>query len=334
MLRALGLGDFLTGIPAYRALRRAYPEHELVLAAPAELRSLAARCGAVDRVLPTRGLDAPLAWRGPAPEVAVNLHGRGPRSHLLLAGVRADRMVAFDHPAASAPGRDSPGPRPPRWLPHEHEVNRWCRLLRESGVPADPADLSLTASRQPRPGGGLAVGGGHVVVHPGAASQSRRWPVDRFAAVAAALRADGHPVVVTGARHEAELAREMAARAGLPPGVVLAGRTDLVELTAWVASAALLVAGDTGVAHLATACRCRSVVLFGPTSPELWGPPLGRSEHVALWHGPRPDGRPGDPHGATPDPLLLRITPSEVLAAARALLAGTAGGAPSGRAPG
>ena len=53
ILRALGLGDFLTGVPAYRALRAAYPEHQIVLAAPGSLASLAALTGAVDRVLPT-----------------------------------------------------------------------------------------------------------------------------------------------------------------------------------------------------------------------------------------------------------------------------------------
>jgi ADP-heptose:LPS heptosyltransferase len=76
------------------------------------------------------------------------------------------------------------------------------------------------------------------------------------------------------------------------------------------------------VAHLATAYRRPSVVLFGPVSPALWGPPARAGErgrlHVVLWHG---DGS-GDPWGTELDPALARVTVEEVLAAVDGLLAG------------
>src|SRR5205085_8872011 len=99
-----------------------------------------------------------------------------------------------------------------------------------------------------------------------------------------------------------QLAERVAAGAGVPGDDVLAGRTDLLTLARLVAGAGLLLSGDTGVAHLATALATPSVVLFGPVPPPEWGPPPDRPWHRALWAGRR-----GDPHGAAPDPGLLRI---------------------------
>jgi len=117
-------------------------------------------------------------------------------------------------------------------------------------------------------------------------------------------------VRVTGGPAEVPLAREVAAAAGLGEEAVLAGRTSTLELAAVVAGARVVVSGDTGMAHLATAYRRPSVVLFGPVSPALWGPPP-RPQHVALWHG-EVHGGTGDPWGADLDPALEKITVDEV----------------------
>jgi ADP-heptose:LPS heptosyltransferase len=278
-LRALGLGDLLTGVPALRALRRARPADRLVLAAPAGLAPLVRLTGAVDALLPQADLDRPLGTDRPA--LAVNLHGRGPQSTDLLRAIEPEQLWSFGEG--------------PQWMPGEHEVDRWCRLLAHYGVPADPGDLALDRPpvASPTPGA--------VVVHPGAAARSRRWPVDRFAAVAAALRADGHRVVVTAGPSERDLAAAVGAEVVAP---------DLLGLAALVADAALVVCGDTGVGHLATAYGTPSVLLFGPTPPAEWGPRGG--PHVVLWSGGR-----GDPHGAHPDPGLLRIPAADVVDAAR-----------------
>lgn len=301
MLRALGLGDFLAAVPAYRALRAAFPEGETVLAAPAVLAPLAALTGAIDRVLPTGEL-TPVEWYGPPPDVAVDLHGSGPASHRLVTALGAPRTMLYASPEA-------PDAEGPWWDPDEHEVARWCRLLEWYGVPADPGDL-LLAPPGPSPHAGA------VVLHPGAAFAGRRWPPDRFAAVARALAADGHEVRITGTPAERGLGLRVAADAGLPSSAVL--QTDLAELAAVVASARLVISNDTGTSHLATAYATPSVTLFGPVSPALWGPPAGVPRHVALWHGT--GGRPGDAHGTETDPRLLRITVEEVLAAAGGLL--------------
>jgi ADP-heptose:LPS heptosyltransferase len=286
VLRNLGLGDFLTGIPALRAVRRAFPEHEIVLVAPQPLAELATLTGAVDRLAPSLPLELT--------DVAVNLHGRGPESHRLLLATRPTRLIAFEH--ADVP--ESHGL--PCWTPEEHEVTRWCRLLRESAFAADPADLRLDVE----PAGTQ----GATVIHPGAASGSRRWPAERFAAVARAEREAGREVLVTGGPEELRLARTVAALADLADSAVLAGRTSLADLAGVVAAAGRVVCGDTGVAHLATAVGTPSVVLFGPIPPEWWGPPPD-PKHRALWAG-----LTGDPHAETVHAGLLAIDVGDVLA--------------------
>ena len=211
LLRALGLGDFLTGVPAYRAVRRAFPGHPIVLAAPGALADLVPLTGAVDELLPAAELE-PVAWTGAPPDVAIDLHGRGPASHRLLAVLRPQRLITFG-------GRHGGGFAGPGWRAGEHEVARWCRLCSESGIPADPADLRLTAVPPVPPGALPPVPGGQglTLVHPGAAAPSRRWPPGRFAAVAGELARLGHQVVVTGSVAEHPLALEVARRAGLRP---------------------------------------------------------------------------------------------------------------------
>jgi hypothetical protein len=300
-LRALGLGDLLTGVPALRALRHALPHHDLVLAAPRALRPLVGLAGITDRVVDVGGLH-PVPWHGDPPELAVNLHGKGPQSHELLAALRPRRLVAFGCPDASHEG--------PAWRAEEHEVRRWCRLLAESlHISADPRDLGLPVPQTP------AAVPGAVVVHPGAAYPARRWPPQRFAAVARWAVSAGHDVVVTGGPDEVGLAEEVRRGANLPRRAVLAGRTDLTQLAAQIASARLLVSGDTGVAHLASAFSTPSVLLFGPTAPSRWGPPED-GPHAVIWHG---DGA-GDPWSAQVDPALLRVEVDEVLAGAERLL--------------
>ncbi|WP_308123281.1 glycosyltransferase family 9 protein [Modestobacter marinus] len=299
VLRPLGLGDLLTGVPAIRGIRAAVPGHRLVLATTRALEPLAGLIDAVDEVLPAVELE-PLDWSGPPPELAVDLHGKGPASHVVVAGLHPRRLLTFA----------SPGYPGPTWYPDEHEVRRWCRLVSEGlGVDCDPDALDLRVPDVEPPVRDVAV------VHPGAAFPGRRWPPERFAAVARHLADAGERVVVTGGPAERDLARHVAELAGLGEEAVLAGRTTSLQLAAVVAAARVVVCGDTGVAHLATAYRRPSVALFGPVSPALWGPPR-RAQHVVLWHG---DGT-GDPWGTELDPALARVTVDEVVDALDGLL--------------
>ncbi|MUL40471.1 glycosyltransferase family 9 protein [Streptomonospora sp. PA3] len=306
VLRALGLGDFLTAVPALRALERSHPGWELHLAGPPAYADLLALAGLDWRLLPAHG-PAPPPWpHAEPPDLAVNLHGSGPESVRALRALEPRRLWTHAHPEASG----HPGPS---WPAGMHDVDLWCGLLAYYGISADPGDLRLP---RPAPRQDAAEGPAAAVVHPGAASPARRWPADRFAAVARHLQDRGLDVVITGSREERPAALEVARQAGLAESRVHAGRTALPQLASLVAGAALVVCGDTGLAHLATAYSTPSVVLFGPVDPALWGPRIDTARHACLWHGGR-----GDPHGGVCDAGLLRISVGEVVAAAERTLA-------------
>jgi len=308
VLRALALGDALTAVPALRGLRHALPGRRLVLAADGAAPAWLADLGVVDEVLPTRSLDDPPPGARLGPHLAVNLHGRGPRSHRLLAAARPLRLIAFGEPMTRTPG--------PKWDAEEHDVLRWCRLVDSIGGRCTPSDLRLLPGDGPRDG--------PIVVHPGASRPARRWPADRFADVVAALAGRGHRCVVTGGRDETTLTRTVAGRTeGSGPVEDAGGRWDLPDLARAIRRAPLVICGDTGPAHLATALGTPSVLLFGPTPPARWGPLVDQERHRVLWRATV--GHQGDPHGDTCDRALLAIRVQDVVAEAESLLALLAG---------
>lgn len=110
----------------------------------------------------------------------------------------------------------------------------------------------------------------------------RRWPPDRFAALLRALLADYPDAIclLIGSPAEHAYAAQLAAQFMEHTRVVnLAGATGLLQLTALLGAARLLVSNDSGPLHLAAACGLPCVALFGPESPHIYGP-VGRGHHV------------------------------------------------------
>lgn len=169
-------------------------------------------------------------------------------------------------------------------------------MLAEAGVPNSP----------------------YVLMGPGTRWETKIWPAEFFAKVAAHLVSRyGMPVVLIGMDSEVEVAARVQTMAGT--GVVsLAGRTRLPELIGLVQGAHLCIMHDSGPMHLATALRKPMIAIYGPTSPVRTGP-YGRRESVArlrLSCSPCYLKRVADcPHGhrcmreLTPDILIRQLEP-------------------------
>jgi heptosyltransferase-1 len=124
--------------------------------------------------------------------------------------------------------------------------------------------------------------GAFALLNPGAAWPNKRWPPKRFGEVAAFVRDQCGltPVVLWGPGEEVLANAVVASSSG---AAVLAPPTRVSDLVALTRAAALVLSGDTGPLHVATAVGTPVVSLFGPTNPERNGPWSPADVNVSRW---------------------------------------------------
>ena len=321
----VGLGDLLCTVPALRALRAAHPDLHVGLATWPEMAGVLARYPSyVDELVPFPGV-AGIPERTPDGsyeqwcaqqrargwDLALQVYGDDPVANDVSADVGARLTGGFA--PTRGPDRD-PGLHLP--YPHPlHEADRHLRLLEHLGLPPG-ASRALEWPVRPEDAVDLPAGA-YVVLHPGATCSSRRWPVERFAAVADGLAADGLTVVVGGVPSEAATTAAVVA-AMRAPAVDLTGRTSLGQYAVLLRDAAVVVANDTGTAHLTAAVGGRVVTVFLSGDPVRWRHPPQLQTVVRQEVGCNPC-----PHLDCPIDFRCarRISPERVLAAARGTLA-------------
>jgi heptosyltransferase-1 len=192
-------------------------------------------------------------------------------------------VIEQDVELASAVAGDALQPIQPL-LPLDPHAEAWCD--------------ELFASFQGRPA---------VLLNPGAGWGSKRWPAERFAAVAVALAARGLHVLVNAAPGEENLADAIQAQSH---GAAEPVRCSLPQLIALTRRAALAVGGDTGPIHLACALGRPVVGIYGPTDPARNGPYGTRFKVLRSPFSVRNHARLDDPEAG-----LLTISPQDVLEA-------------------
>jgi ADP-heptose:LPS heptosyltransferase len=191
------------------------------------------------------------------------------------------------------------------------ESERDLSLARAAGFLPD-ADGARLAVRRPLPDATHLTGGDpYVVFHPGASTSSRRPTAMHSRSLVAALADRGHRVIVTGSTTEATLAGYVSDGRALD----LSGQLDLAQLAAVLDGAQVVIAPNTGPAHLAAAVQTPVVSLFAPVVPVAsWAPygvpsvVLGDQEAACRDSRARICPLPGHP-------CLTSIRPEEVVAA-------------------
>ena len=155
-----------------------------------------------------------------------------------------------------------------------HVIDKNLAVLEALDVPDSPMQLTLRSPASHEILAAIDAAGGrhqYLVLNPGAAWPNKRWPADRFGAVAAAMfRRARVKSLITWGPSERGLAESVVAASG--GAAVLAPPTTIADLAVLMRDAALAVSGDTGPLHIAAAMGTPLVGLYGPTWPERNGP--------------------------------------------------------------
>jgi ADP-heptose:LPS heptosyltransferase len=342
VVRPDGMGDVLLTGPSVRAI--AASGADVTFLAGPQGSSAAALLPGVNRVLEwrapwidpepgafdpgqVRSLVAQLRQLSPAVAVVFTSFHQSPLPTALalrMAGVPRIAAISEDYPGSLLDVRHPPTGDIP-------EAERNLVLARAAGFELPPGDTGRLAVTPARPESqGLTGDGPYVVLHASASVPARAPSVTRTAAIGAALAAAGHRLVVTGSPAESALTGGICQAAAGVPGpdpVDLGGRTSLPMLAAVLADADVVVAPNTGAAHLAAAVGTPVVSLFAPVVPAArWAPygvpviVLGCQDAPCAATRARVCPAPGHP-------CLDLIDPADVVAAV-AELAGRPAGEP------
>lgn len=288
------IGDVVLAMPFLAQLRALFPAASITLLARPYAKTILAGTGLVDEFIETE-----LGWTESATrfnplgynwkallQVRRELRGRQfdiafksrmhIREHVVLAMSGATRRVAFAFGHGDRVLTDAI----PVGDANRHKAADWLELLKPFGgrVQAAPARLKVDEAEGRWAASFLAkhrisANDRVVGIHPGASVLAKRWPLDRFAQVAAAIAQRSGVKVL--AFVEPEGYGDAVARVG---GVISA-KVNLRELIALIQRCEVLVCNDSGPMHIAGALGVPTVAVFA-SGIQQWFSPLGEGHNL------------------------------------------------------
>jgi ADP-heptose:LPS heptosyltransferase len=312
LLRLDRIGDFILGIPSYRALRQAYPKEHISVVVPSFVAELAEACPYFDEVYVFEALwlfphQSPVRRWESAWKLISFL--RAKKIDLLFDfryQSRLDALVAGLSGAKNRVGYDLGWiswfltlkvSYPPQG---SHQIDRNLHLLNEVGVTTVDKSLELwthtkdTKTAQSRtPSQELLPDIPRIAVHLGASTPSKRWGTESFAALLYEIHAQTRAeLYVLGGEQDLTFVHEVLD--GLRcPVVNLTGKLSLLEMGAFTKDCHLFIGCDSGTTHLAAAAGVPVICLFSAANEvEVWKP-VGSQVKVLTHH---PDCSPCGSH--------------------------------------
>jgi ADP-heptose:LPS heptosyltransferase len=356
VLHAKAVGDFIVILPALDAIKRTYPDAELILLAKPWVKEFfSGRPSPVDRVVsipPLAGVNDPVESKGRVPltgsdaypvevelfcqamqgeklDVVIHMQGDGKSVNPFINKFAARVTAGMCNPPAESLDRSIP------YVHYQSEVLRNLEVAALVGAHTTSTgfepriEVTESDEQEAEPVRQTIKGKPYIVIHPGADDIRRVWPATKFAEAADCLIEKGYEVVVTGTPKEEERVANVIRAMSRP--AIPCTRLGLGGLAALLQQSALVISNDTGPLHLARAVGARTVGIYWAPNVLNWGP-LSRDWHrVAIgWQlecpecGIRPVSpwpfQPQTPDCSHPYSFVESVPVAEVLALATALL--------------
>ena len=332
IVRMSALGDIVHALPVLSAIKRAMPDAQVdwlveenyasILSIASGLRKrIIVRAEKTFETADTLSFGGLVGYRNAARylwnqdyDVALDLQGLI-KSAIWARISFADRVVGFDAPNLREPQAaflysETVTPHGPSG---HHVIQKNLSILSALDIKPGAIEMPLAPHASAETAAAIETAGprGYIVLNPGAAWPNKRWPPERFGALAAMLQdRTGLRSLVTWGPRETDLANAVVNSSD--GAASLAPATSVSDLAVLMREAALVVSGDTGPLHIAAAMGTPLVGLYGPTFPERNGPwdpkdvVISRAQ-VCVCHHKR--------HCLRGAPCIEEITLDEVVAA-------------------
>jgi ADP-heptose:LPS heptosyltransferase len=297
ILRALQLGDLLCAVPAFRAIRKAYPNAEISLISLPWAKTFVDRFSSyIDRFisfpgypgLPEQEVDAHAIidfiqkMQEEKFDLILQMQGNGTIVNSMISIFGSNYTAGFFIETDFCPNKELFM----RYPGNIHEIERHLELVKYLGIP--PGDTALEFPINRKDEQELAAcqlpieAGSYVCIHPGSRGSWRQWPVEYFAEVANECSRNNKQVVITGTKDELGIVEQVQSLMKDEP-IIAAGKTTLGAVGVLIRDAYALVSNCTGVSHIAAALKTRSVVISMDGEPGRWAPLNSRLHKTIDW---------------------------------------------------
>lgn len=296
VFRALQLGDMLCSVPAFRSLRKAYPNAEITLLGLPWAVSFVERFNQYfDRFihfpgypgLPEQQYDEKAYqsfvedMHNESFDLIIQMQGNGTIVNEIVQELGANNLAGY-----FLPPQFKPSAYFMEYPNYGTEKSRHLALMEFLGIPAVDTQLEFPVTEKDEQDFQALqfqlAPGSYVCIHAGSRSTSRQWPPLYFGALADYCAQQNLTPVLTGTRNEVDISREVIKNIH-HPYINLTGQTSMGAVAVLLSNAAMLISNSTGVAHIADALDTPSIVISMDGEPERWTPENKKIHSVTNW---------------------------------------------------